>query len=136
MDSDDEAKLMLASCDAPAKVFVERLVDASFAMVESDAGILPVTINSQSFDYTYFLVDVIYPHYSRFVKAIREPIPEEERCFAAWQELCQKDIERAFGVLKNTWQFMVRPTIMMDLNNIAKRTTTCLISTTCWCLTM
>jgi Plant transposon protein len=158
MDSDDEAKLMLAACNAAAEVFVdafqeeedtetpkhdhrqepfwkncpkawagsfkgkeekpslvleavadyqlffwhaaygfsgnlndvtilshspllERLVDGSFAMVESDAGILPVTINNQSFDYTYFLVDGIYPQYSRCVKAIREPITAEERSF-------------------------------------------------------
>jgi Plant transposon protein len=83
--------------------------------------------NNLSFDYTYFLVDGIYPQYSCFVKAIREPITVEERCFAAWQESCRKDIERAFGVLKNTWQFMGRPILMMDLGNISRRVTTCLI---------
>jgi Plant transposon protein len=34
---------------------------------------LPVTINNQSFDYTYFVVDGIYPQYSRIVKPSWSP---------------------------------------------------------------
>jgi hypothetical protein len=39
----------------------------------------------------------------------------------------RKDVERAFGVLKGTWQFLEHPILLMDLNDICHRVTCCLI---------
>jgi hypothetical protein len=36
-------------------------------------------------------------------------------------------VERAFGVLKNTWQFLDRPILLHDLTVISNRVVTCLL---------
>jgi hypothetical protein len=55
----------------------------------------------EGFNKTYFLVDGIYPRYTRFVEGMRHPILEEYKRFTKWQESgTRKDIERAFGVLQ------------------------------------
>jgi len=50
--------------------------------------------------------------FSRFVKGIKEPITPQEKRYTGWQEACRKDVERAFGVLKATWQFLDRPILL------------------------
>jgi hypothetical protein len=39
----------------------------------------------------------------RFVKGSKEPITLQEKKHTGWQEVCRKDVERAFKVLKGTW---------------------------------
>lgn len=106
---------------------LDRLVDGSFMELEKKAGVVPYCISNQVFDKCFLLVDGIYPRYSRFVKGIKEPISNEETAFTKWQESARKDIERAFGVLKNTWQFMDRPIHSHSLMDISARVTTCVI---------
>jgi hypothetical protein len=36
-------------------------------------------------------------------------------------------VERAFGVLKNTWQFLDRPILLHDLTDISNRVVSCLL---------
>jgi Plant transposon protein len=50
-----------------------------------------------------------------------------QKKYTKWQEATRKDIERAFGVLKGTWQFLDRPILLMDLSHIALRVTSCII---------
>jgi hypothetical protein len=56
-----------------------------------------------------------------------EPILPEEKRYTQWQEAVRKDIERAFGVLKCTWQFMDRPIHLMKLEDIQAKVICCLI---------
>ena len=73
------------------------------------------------------LVDGIYPPYSRFVSTIDTPILAWEKKYAKWQEACRKDIERAFGVLQNKFQWTQRPIMELKLDVISDQMKTCLI---------
>jgi len=75
----------------------------------------------------FILVDGIFPSYSRFAKCIKEPLFNNEKNYTAWQEGARKDIERAFGGLKATWQFVAKPIMMHNLKSISDRVTTCMI---------
>jgi hypothetical protein len=55
------------------------------------------------------------------------PITNQEKRYTAWQEACRKDIERAFGVLKTTWQCVDRPIHLYHLDDIADRIACCLV---------
>jgi hypothetical protein len=59
-----------------------------------------LSLKGTMFSCLYFLVDGIYPPLSRFVRPINVPTGKDECLFTAWQESCQKDVERFFGVLK------------------------------------
>ena len=107
--------------------FHARLMDGSFDGLEKDAGVVPFKVENEVFNYTFILVDGIYPPFSRFVKGIKEPISEEEKRYTSWQEGARKDIERAFGQLKGIWQFTATPILLFDLKDISRRMTTCLI---------
>jgi hypothetical protein len=105
------------------------MIDGTFEELEAEAGVVPYTIEGtvEPFQKGFILVDGIYPRYSRFVKGIKEPMGPAESRFTQWQESARKDIERAFGVLKNKFQFMDRPMHLYQLNDIAARVTTCMI---------
>jgi hypothetical protein len=75
----------------------------------------------------FILVDGIYLPYSRFVKGIKEPISLLEKKYTSWQEGCRKDIERAFGVLKGTWQCLERPIHLQGLQEISEMVGCCLL---------
>ena len=98
--------------------FLERLLDGSLESVEAEAGIVPFLIMGEEFHKCFVLVDGIYPHWSRFVRGIKEPILDEEKLFTEWQEGARKDIERAFGVLKIVWQCVDRPVLLHNLVEI------------------
>ena len=106
---------------------LDRLVDGSFHHLEEEAGVVPFQISNDSFTKTWITVDGIYPKYSRFVKGIKEPVSQTERRFTQWQEAVRKDVERAFGVLKGTWQFLERPILLHNLTDISNRVTCCII---------
>ena len=106
---------------------LERYINGSFQTVEMESGIVPYKIGNETFQNTFLLCDGIYPDWSRFVKAIKEPTTENEKKFTSWQESARKDIERAFGVLKCQWQFLDRPIHLHDIQVIADRVTCCWI---------
>jgi hypothetical protein len=58
---------------------------------------------------------------------IKVPATREEKKYTSWQEGARKDVERAFGVLKNTWQFLDRPILLLDLTDISNRVVSCLL---------
>ena len=58
---------------------------------------------------------------------IAAPINPAEKKYTEWQECARKDIERAFGILKSTWQFLQNPIRMMDIHQIGQRVSTALI---------
>ena len=107
---------------------LERMLDGTFDRLEDEADdVVPYTIGGEEFNKAYFLTDGIYPRYSRFVKGMKVPITEEEKRFTGWQESARKDIERAFGVLKEKFQFVSRPIKLHSINEIAERIACCLI---------
>jgi hypothetical protein len=106
---------------------LDRMLDGSFHEVEQEAGLVPFKIHNEEFTKTFILVDGIYPKYSRFVTPKTEPILPEEKKYTQWQEAVRKDIERAFGVLKGTWQFMERPIHLMNLDDIQAKVVCCVI---------
>ncbi|XP_052622675.1 uncharacterized protein LOC122195483 [Lactuca sativa] len=60
------------------------------------------TVNGHAYKYGYYLGDGIYPDYSTLMKAYSVPRSEKAKLFTKKQESARKDIERAFGVLKQT----------------------------------
>jgi hypothetical protein len=62
------------------------------------------------------------------VKAVREPITDQEKRFAGWQESPRKDIlERAFGVLQGTLTAMAYPIHFLDQDCIYAVVACCFI---------
>ena len=76
------------------------LTSQSFKQEERDSGCIPFSIAQNKFTQFYFLVDGIYPNYSRFAKTISKPVTNKEKQYAVCQELARKDIECGFGVLQ------------------------------------
>ena len=107
---------------------LDRMTDGSFHALEEEAGVLvPFDIGEEQFHKVFMLVDGIYPSYSRFVRGMKQPVHRHERLFTQWQESARKDVERAFGVLKGTWQFLERPVLLHNLEEISNRVQCCLI---------
>ena len=108
---------------------LDRMTNGSFHQSEQEAGVVPFFIQGEmeAFNRTFFLVDGIYPRYTRFVKAVREPITDQEKRFTGWQESARKDIERAFGVLEGRFKAMAYPIHYLDQDCIYAMVTSCLI---------
>ena len=53
------------------------------------------------------------------IKSIRLPQSEPDKLFAKHQEGCQKDIERAFGVLQARFKIICEPARMWDISVLA-----------------
>ena len=96
-------------------------------LAELEKGVVPFEIAEELFQELFMLVDGIYPKYSRFVKAFKEPIGDEEKALTSWQESARKDIERAFSVLQGKFQVLARPVVIRDLKLIEEVVTCCLI---------
>ena len=56
-------------------------------------------IEGKDYEMCYYLDDSIYPKWSNIFQIIYEPRGPKKKYFAMKQELCRKDVERAFGVL-------------------------------------
>ena len=50
-----------------------------------------------------------------------------EKRYTQWQESVRKAIERAFGILKERWQWVDRPILLRDVQEISLRMNTCLV---------
>jgi hypothetical protein len=108
--------------------FMDRLLDGTFHEVEAEAALVPFLIKVEQFNEVFVLVDDgIYPSYSRFSRGIKVPATREEKQYTLWQEGARKDVERAFGVIKNTWQFLDRLILLHDLTDISNRAVSCLL---------
>jgi Plant transposon protein len=84
-------------------------------------------INGQHFVNLFLLANGIYPSSGRFCKTSAQPIGEEKKKYAVWQEAARKDIERAFGVLQRTFQIMKKPIKQWFVKDICDMMYTCLI---------
>ena len=69
----------------------------------------PYSINGRVRDWSYFLVDGIYPEWSIFVTTFSNPIDAMKKRFAAAQERVRKDVECAFGIVVQRFHVLARP---------------------------
>jgi hypothetical protein len=68
------------------------------------------SVNGNTYSLGYYLADGIYHQWATLVKNISAPISNKQKVFAAQQEACRKDVERAFGVLQAKWKILHGPT--------------------------
>ena len=69
----------------------------------------PYVINGKQRDWSYFLVDGIYPQWAIFVTTFTKAIDPRKRRFAAAQERVRKDVECAFGILVQRFHILAHP---------------------------
>ena len=105
--------------------FLDKMLDGTFAELESH--VVPFTIGGEDFHQCFVLTDGVYPLYSRFAKPVKQPLTMMQKRYTKWQESARKAIERAFGILKERWQWVDRPILLRDLQEISLRMNTCLI---------
>ena len=87
----------------------------------------PFQVNNVQYKLGYYLADGIYPEWATFVKTFRTPLDQRRIRFSAAQEAARKDVERAFGVLKQRWHIIQSPTRMWHPNKIRKVMYACII---------
>jgi hypothetical protein len=75
-------------------------------------------INGRHYNKGYYLADGIYPKWATFVKTISGPILPKEMEFVKAQEGCQKDVERAFGVLQQRFVVVRFPAMSWSKDQI------------------
>nr|XP_043620171.1 protein ALP1-like [Erigeron canadensis] len=84
-------------------------------------------VNGHRYNRGYYLGDGIYPPWSCFLKAYAYPVARKEKILKKLQESARKDIERAFGLLKNKWAIINRPARMRDKEKITNAMYACVI---------
>ena len=92
----------------------------TMAYLESPAASIMYTIGDTDFEGAFFLADGIYPNYACLMKTISEPTTAREKLFAKCQEVCRKDVERAFGRLLSKWHILNCAARTWFLPNVCK----------------
>ncbi|XP_074290335.1 uncharacterized protein LOC141617065 [Silene latifolia] len=96
-------------------------------VLEESAPTVNYTVNGTKYNIGYYLADGIYPAWATFVKTINAPQIQKHKLFAARQESCRKDVERAFGVLQARFSFIKRPCLLWDRTMMGKVLMACII---------
>jgi hypothetical protein len=84
-------------------------------------------IAGKVFHRCWYLVDGIYPEIARFAKTIDEPVGRGKKLYAIWQEASRKDVERAFGVLRQKFMILKREVEQWFLGDIRRIVDTSII---------
>ncbi|GJZ85650.1 ALP1-like protein [Tanacetum coccineum] len=73
---------------------------------------VPFVANSVPYKRGYYLTDGIYPQWSVLIKSIKNPGTNDHKriLYKTKHEAARKDMERAFGVLKQKWKIVKYPT--------------------------
>jgi Plant transposon protein len=103
------------------------MLDGSFHTVEAESRAIPYDVNGMQFTKLFLLVYGIYPSYSRFVRGIKQPITQKQNKLHSVARGIRQDVERAFGVLKDTWQCLDTPFLLHSLDDISERVACCLL---------
>ncbi|XP_075499190.1 uncharacterized protein LOC142537567 [Primulina tabacum] len=76
----------------------------------------PANYVKQGKKYTmgYYLADGMYPKWATLLQKIHNPQGPKKKYFAARQESCRKDVERAFGVLQSKWAIITGPCTSLE----------------------
>ncbi len=102
-------------------------MDESFHSIEEQSGVVPFQLGGDSFNKKTIPVDGIYQPYSRFFKAVNDPLNHEDKIFTRIQDSARKDIECIFGLLKGFWQITHNVICLQKLEDISKWVNSCLI---------
>ncbi|XP_052621824.1 uncharacterized protein LOC111914700 [Lactuca sativa] len=92
-----------------------------------EAPDMSYVVNGNEYKYGYYLGDGIYPKYATFVKSFSFPADEKRKLFKLAQESARKDVERAFGVLKQRWHIIKQPARTWDRAKLTTVLTVCVI---------
>ncbi|KAK2648264.1 hypothetical protein Ddye_015753 [Dipteronia dyeriana] len=84
-------------------------------------------IQGKEYNMGYYLVDGIYQKWSTLVQTIHDPRCPKKKLFAMKQEVCRKDVERAFGVLQSQFAFLAGPARFWHKHILHDIMTTCII---------
>ena len=84
-------------------------------------------INGKTYENEYYLCDFIYPDWSTLVKTISQPQGLERKHIAKMQEVYQKDVERAFGVLQARFAIVSQPARSWSHDNLKLIMKACII---------
>jgi hypothetical protein len=110
-----------------ASPLMSTFLEGKFDEVEQASGVVPFEVGGEEFNKMFITCDGIYPMYARFVKTISHPCGLQQERYTKWQESTRKDIERAFGVLQQCFQYVCTPIQMHSLKLIGKRIRSCII---------
>ncbi|GKE60591.1 ALP1-like protein [Tanacetum coccineum] len=72
---------------------------------------VPFVANNVPYKRGYYLTDGIYPQWSVLIKSIKNPGTNDHKriLYKTKHEAARKDVERAFGVLKQKWKIIKYP---------------------------
>jgi hypothetical protein len=101
--------------------FLARHIDGSFP----PPG-FSYTLNGVESTKPYYLADGIYPRWSLFLQAIKQPITAKEKLFTRLQESVRKDIERAFGVMHKRWGILRQKSLLWSVEKMARAMYACI----------
>ncbi|XP_023901055.2 uncharacterized protein LOC112012916 [Quercus suber] len=96
-------------------------------LTEGRAPTVHYSINGHDYTIGYYLTDGIYPKWATFVKTIPSPQEHKYKLFVATQEVCRKDVERAFGVLQKRFAIVHGPAHFFHLETFQKIMKACII---------
>jgi hypothetical protein len=85
------------------------------------------TLNGVDSDKPYYLADGIYPRWSLFLQAIKQPMTAKEKLFTQFQESVRKDIKRAFGVMHKRWMILRQKSLLWTVDKMARAMYACII---------
>ncbi|GKE03584.1 ALP1-like protein [Tanacetum coccineum] len=90
---------------------------------------VPFVANDLTYKRGYYLTDWIYPEWSVLMNSISNPGSNDHKriMYKTAHEATQKDVERAFGVLKTKWKIIKQPARGMTLSKIKDIMYTCVI---------
>ena len=71
-------------------------------------------IKGNEYNMGYYLADGIYPKWSTLIQTINDPRDSKKKLFVIKQEVCWKDVERAFGVLQSHFAIVDGPSRFLN----------------------
>ncbi|GJT26890.1 ALP1-like protein [Tanacetum coccineum] len=90
---------------------------------------VPFVANNVPYKRGYYLTDGIYPQWSVLIKSIKNPGTNDHKriLYKTKHEAARKDVERAFGVLKQKWKLIKYPAQGMSQSRLSDVMYTCII---------
>ncbi|GKC61834.1 ALP1-like protein [Tanacetum coccineum] len=90
---------------------------------------VPFVVNNVPYKRGYYLTDGIYPQWSVLIKSIKNPGTNDHKriLYKTKHEAARKDVERAFGVLKQKWKIIKYPARGLTQSRLSDIMYTCII---------